>query len=64
MKIHDHDFPDPVLGKIDPVRGLRRRRNAGFVNVGTDHDTRFAVDSLRRWWQREGRDATPRPPSC
>ena len=31
-------------------------RNRGFVNVGTDHDTAaFAVESIRRWWQAEGR---------
>ena len=29
--------------------------NAGFVNVGTDHDTAaFAVESLRRWWRAQG----------
>ena len=31
-------------------------RNAGFVNVGTDHDTgAFAVASIRGWWRAEGR---------
>jgi hypothetical protein len=31
-------------------------RNAGFVNVGTDHDTgAFAVASIRGWWRSEGR---------
>lgn len=30
--------------------------NTGWVNVGTDHDTaEFAVESIRRWWQRRGR---------
>jgi hypothetical protein len=30
-------------------------RNAGFVNVGTDHDTgSFAVESIRRWWNSVG----------
>ena len=34
--------------------------NAGFVNVGTDHDTAaFAVESLRRWWRAEGRGRYP-----
>jgi hypothetical protein len=29
--------------------------NAGFVNLGTDHDTAaFAVESLRRWWRAQG----------
>ncbi len=35
-------------------------RNAGFVNVGTDHDTgAFAVDSIRGWWRAEGRRLYP-----
>ncbi len=34
--------------------------NAGFVNVGTDHDTcAFAVESIRRWWDMTGRDRYP-----
>jgi hypothetical protein len=37
-------------------------RNAGFVNVGTDHDTgAFAVASIRGWWRRaEGHRLYPR----
>ena len=31
--------------------------NKGFVSVGTSHDTaRFAVDSIRRWWELMGRE--------
>jgi hypothetical protein len=34
--------------------------NAGWVNVGTDHDTAaFAVESLRRWWLSQGAAAYP-----
>lgn len=34
--------------------------NTGWVNVGTDHDTsEFAVESIRRWWQRRGRADHP-----
>ena len=34
--------------------------NAGFVNVGTDHDTgAFAVASIRGWWHFEGRRLYP-----
>ena len=36
-------------------------RNAGWVNVGTDHDTAaFAVESIRRWWDSMGRAELPR----
>ncbi len=50
-----HDFPDKHLGKVIP-RGLYDlTRNEGWVSVGIDHDTaRFAVESLRRWWQEMG----------
>ena len=35
-------------------------RNAGFVNVGTDHDTgAFAVASIRGWWRFEGKRLYP-----
>ena len=36
-------------------------RNAGWVNVGTDHDTAaFAVASVRRWWDTMGKLNYPR----
>ena len=29
--------------------------NAGWVSVGTDHDTSaFAAETLRRWWRADG----------
>src|SRR5262249_15577768 len=35
-------------------------RNEGWVNVGIDHDTAaFAVESIRRWWNRMGVKAYP-----
>ena len=35
-------------------------QNAGWVSVGTDHDTSaFAVESIRRWWNMMGREAYP-----
>jgi hypothetical protein len=37
-------------------------QNAGWVSVGTDHDTSaFAVESIRRWWSMMGREAYPKP---
>ena len=34
--------------------------NAGWVNVGTDHDTAaFAVESVRRWWKAAGQEEYP-----
>jgi len=35
-------------------------QNAGWVSVGTDHDTSaFAVESIRRWWNMMGRGTYP-----
>jgi Rhodopirellula transposase DDE domain len=55
-----HDFPDPDLGKVIPYGVYDVAANAGWVNVGTDHDTAaFAVESIRRWWNAGGRPAYP-----
>ena len=55
VRVRDHDFPDRRQGKVTPYGVYDIGANAGFVNVGTDHDTAaFAVESLRRWWRAEG----------
>jgi Rhodopirellula transposase DDE domain len=34
--------------------------NTGWVSVGSDHDTgAFAVESIRRWWDKVGAPAYP-----
>jgi hypothetical protein len=51
---------DKELGKAIPYGVYDVAANAGWVNVGTDHDTAaFAVESVRRWWELAGRDAYP-----
>jgi hypothetical protein len=60
VKVLDHDFPSHASGTAIPYGIYDLGRNTGFVVVGTDHDTAaFAVSSLRRWWQEEGRVAYP-----
>jgi hypothetical protein len=55
-----HDFPDGQLGKAIPYGVYDLAANAGWVSVGTDHDTAaFAVESIRRWWNAAGRAAYP-----
>src|SRR6266852_2393351 len=52
-RVRDHDFPGP--DKAIPYGIYDIAANAGFVNVGTDHDTAaFAVESIRRWWSARG----------
>ena len=60
VRVRDHDFPDEELGKVTPYGVYDVAANAGFVNVGTDHDTAaFAVESIRCWWDTLGKDAYP-----
>ena len=59
-KVQTHDFPDSDVPRAYPYGVYDLARNKGFVNLGTDHDTAtFAVASIRRWWQLEGRHAYP-----
>ena len=56
VKTNGHDFPGPDVPRAYPYGVYDLRRNTGFVNVGTDHDTgEFAVASIHGWWRYEGR---------
>ncbi len=55
-----HDFMDPDLGKAIPYGIYDVGMNAGFVNLGIDHDTPdFAVASIRAWWKHIGSKQHP-----
>jgi hypothetical protein len=59
-KVQGHDFPNPEIPRAYPYGIYDLARNAGFVNVGTDHDTgEFAVASIRGWWRHEGKGLYP-----
>ena len=54
-----HDFKGE-LGRAVPYGVYDMSASPGWVNVGTDADTgAFAVESIRRWWQKTGRAACP-----
>jgi hypothetical protein len=60
VPVRAHDFMDKDLGKVIPYGVYDVAANAGWVNVGTDHDTAaFAVESIRRWWKLTGQAAYP-----
>jgi hypothetical protein len=60
VRVRDHDFPGPGQGIAIPYGVYDVAANAGFVNVGTGHDTpAFAVESVRRWWDMIGKDRYP-----
>lgn len=55
VDVRVHDFQDPELGKAIPYGVYDMANNQGWVSVGIDHDTaEFAVNSIRRWWDRIG----------
>ena len=55
-----HDFIDKKLGRAIPYGVYDLAANAGWVSVGTDHDTAaFAVATIRAWWKQVGRKRYP-----
>jgi hypothetical protein len=54
------DFLSDAQGKAIPYGIYDVAHNAGFVVIGTSHETAaFAVNAIRHWWQREGRRLFP-----
>src|SRR6266566_3733659 len=59
-EVRVYDFPISGLGRATPYGVYDLGQNAGWVNVGMDHDTAaFAVESLRRWWKVVGQEQYP-----
>lgn len=58
--VDTHDFPDPQLGKAVPYGVYDIHENEAGVSVGISHDTaEFAVEAIRRWWEKLGRRRYP-----
>jgi Rhodopirellula transposase DDE domain len=59
QRVDVHDFKGE-LGRAVPYGVYDMTANAGWVSVGTDADTgQFAVESIRRWWEKAGRATYP-----
>lgn len=57
-QVNVYDFRSLAEGLAVPYGIYDRLRKQGFVNVGIDHDTAcFAVESIRRWWNKYGQAA-------
>jgi transposase len=57
VQVEDHSFftAGPEVELAVPYGVYDLTADAGWVNVGVDHDTSaFAVASIRRWWQARG----------
>jgi hypothetical protein len=58
--VRAHDFPDKDAPKAVPSGIYGLAADAGWVAVGCDGDTAaFAVATLHRWWDGEGRHRSP-----
>ena len=56
-----HDFPDKNVKKAIPYGVYDVGADAGWVSVGSDHDTAaFAVNAVRTWWEKMGRSRYPK----
>jgi len=59
-EVFDHDFLSFSKGTVIPHGIYDLKRNRGYINLGTSHDTSaFACDSVFQWWSAEGHDAHP-----
>ena len=60
-----YDFIDKDLGKAIPYGVYDMTADTGWVSVGVDHDTaEFAVETIRRWWERWAAGCIRRRRSC
>ena len=57
-RVKVHDFEDKALGKVVPYGVYDVGANAGWVSLGITSDTaEFAVNAIRTWIERIGRQA-------
>jgi hypothetical protein len=60
LQTYDHDFKSFAQGIVIPHGIYDVRRNTGYLQLGTSHDTsEFACDSFRYWWYTYGRKHYP-----
>jgi len=60
VEVRTHDFEDKKLGHAIPYGVYDVGGDQGFVSVGITKDTsRFAVNSIRAWWEQLGRERYP-----
>ena len=58
--VRTHDFVDKELGKAVPYGVYDVGTNTAWVSVGINNDTaEFAVNSIRLWWVKMGRELYP-----
>jgi hypothetical protein len=59
-EVDEHDFPSAAECRAVPFGVYELIRNKGHVYVGVSNDTpEFAVASIAKWWEQEGKAAYP-----
>jgi len=58
-----HDFVDQAW-PCGPLKASTTGGHEGFVGIGTDNHTAFAVTTIGRWWEASAQRPTTRPPGC
>src|SRR4051794_39087628 len=59
-RVNGHDFENKKLGKAIPYGVYDLTDDSGCVSVGVTHDTaQFAVNAIRTWLERMGRERYP-----
>lgn len=59
-EVDEHDFPSAAECRAVPFGVYELTRNRGHVYVGISNNTpEFAVVSIAKWWEQEGRAAYP-----
>lgn len=59
-EVNAYDFPELAEGKAVPYGVYDLQANAGWVTVGSDHDTAaFAVTTIQHWWEQMGHAQYP-----
>ena len=60
QKVLAYAFPQLAQGKAIPYGAYDVAQDRAVVNVGVTQDTvEFAVESIRRWWRWDGKEAYP-----
>lgn len=56
IQAYDHDFKKLATGVAIPHGIYDIQKNSAHINIGTSHETsEFAGDSIKKWWQEQGR---------
>jgi hypothetical protein len=59
-EVDEHDFPSAAECRAVPFGVYELIRNRGHIYAGVSNDTpEFAVVSIAKWWEQEGRTAYP-----